>query len=115
MVRSLLRSLAVAALLAAPAVAHDGCGPRFPHFFPRFPVFRVATPRFELDVGCRRPIHRHVWVRRDERVWVEPLVELRVVGYDACRRPIVRRVLVRDGYWSVRCVENCSCGQTLRR
>ena len=108
MVRTLLRSLALAGLLAAPTVAHDGHGPRFP-------VFRVATPRFELDVGCRRPIHRHVWVRRDERVWVEPLVELRVVGYDAFRRPIVRRVLVRDGYWSVRCFDTCSCGQTLRR
>ena len=115
MVRTLLRSLAVAGLLAAPAPAHDGCDRFFPCFLPRFPVFRIATPRFELDVGVRRPVHRHEWVRREERVWVEPIVELRVVGYDACRQPILRRVVVRDGYWTVRCVETCSCGQTLRR
>lgn len=112
MVRPLLRSFAAAGLLAAPAFAHDGGGPRF--FLP-IPFFRFAAPRVEIDVGFPRPVHHHVWVRHDERVWVEPIVELRVVGYDACRRPIVRRVVVRDGYWTSRCVESCACGQTLRR
>jgi len=114
MVRTLLRSLAAVTLLATPSFAHDDCDRRFPRFVPRIPIFRIAAPRFEVDFGIRRPIHRHAWVQRDERFWVAPRIESRVVGRDHCGRPIVRCVVVREGYWSVRHYDVCSCGETNR-
>jgi hypothetical protein len=68
-----------------------------------------------FECAVARPIHRHVFRLETERFWVEPLFESRVVGYDLCRRPIRREVLVREGFWSYRTVEVCRCGATLRR
>ena len=83
MVRTLLRSLAVAGPLAAPAPAHDGCDRCFPEFPAEVPGLPHRDAALRARLGVRRPVHHHEWIRRDERVWVEPIVELRVVGYDA--------------------------------
>jgi hypothetical protein len=53
-------------------------------------------------------MHRHfgrphvVIAPRFERVWVEPCVERRFVGYDACGQPMYRTICVTPGYWTTR-------------
>jgi hypothetical protein len=113
MIRALVRSLAAVSLLATPTFGHDGCEMPLPRF--ALPRFEIGMPIGSFEFGVSRPVHRHVFRLESERIWVEPIFESRVVGYDLCRRPIWRQVLVREGYWSYRTVEICLCGATIPR
>ena len=79
------------------------------------PVLRIGSPRFAVEFGGRcNPVHHHRYRTVCEREWVPPLWQTCVVGYDHCRRPIYRQVLVREGYWQRVEYRVCDCGQRTR-
>ena len=109
-----------AVLFTAPAALAGDHGHRMRFPFPPFPMpipapsFRIATPRFSIEVGNCRPRHVHCWTYCNEREWLPPVYENRVVGYDCHRRPIFDRVLVRAGCWTTVRYRVCGCGVRVR-
>ncbi|MBI4881412.1 MAG: hypothetical protein HY812_17385 [Planctomycetes bacterium] len=53
----------------------------------------VPAPIFIAPPVILPPAYHYVY----ERVWIEPVFEDRVVGYDLCGNPIVQRVLITEG------------------
>ena len=100
MTRSLtIGALALATLFAFPVTAKaDHRGPRWSFEF----GFGGRGPYFGVDYSQRcRPVERHVHCRAPvyRQVWVPPVHERVVMGYDHCGRPISRTIQTRCGYY----------------
>jgi len=58
-----------------------------------------------------RSAHHHTWAPYYRQVWVAPVYRSTFWGYDAYRRPIYQRVVVRAGYYhNVLSGHRCACG-----
>jgi len=114
-----LGAVCLAALLAIPATARaDHRRPRWsfgfgfgcdgPYFSAGYsggyqPVYRPSCPPVVRHVHSRTPYYR--------QVWVAPVYERVVVGYDHCGRPIFRTVQVSCGHYeTVLAGYRCECG-----
>ncbi len=55
-------------------------------------------------------VHVHHYSYANKRIWVAPVFEKRVVGYNVCGTPIFADVCVQNGYWKFVRYQTCACG-----
>lgn len=58
-------------------------------------------------------VHSHAFTVRSRRVWVDPVYNQQLTGYDFYGNPIYQTVCVRDGYWRNVRYNHCGCGHTI--
>ena len=57
--------------------------------------------------------HRHSYRRTVRKIWVNPVYDTIIAGYDRCGNPIYQRVLVRAGYYRYATYGVCGCGSCI--
>lgn len=61
-----------------------------------------------------RADHKHEWRTTSKKVWVPPVYQKKLVGYDKDGKPIYQDVLVRKGYYKTVTVQTCVKGGATR-
>lgn len=59
-------------------------------------------------------VHVHAYTYASKRIWIAPVFEKRVIGYNACGAPIFADVCVQNGYWKIVRYQICECGHEIR-
>ncbi len=76
------------------------------------PIVVAPLPVYcPAPVICPPPVYVPVWHIENERVWVAPVYQDVLAGYDACGRPIYRQACVTPGYWRTAQYRVSDCGE----